>query len=358
MSEDKQAKKYFENMPYGNDAKSSEIHGKENQQVINGMVSDLVSKYDEAMKVGDKKTASKFSSVIKQISGDLDNLKEIKKEFAVNYGGGTGGKNLFSNWTNLKQFDLPFWLEGGKISFDEQMKPLLSVIDAADNTQEITKRIEDITEDWVIKGSEESEFMKMQQNALKQRNTMGEPLDFDVDWQVDNILHNNDAWKVFAADKIGGRYFLQDYVLKNKDKVESGEITDDMLHPKSFNPSHDTRLHKYFSDRIKKSFDPNHLSPEELFEAKRLESMVPTKTNESTKPESTIETTMQPYIDSGNFNEDELGKIQKLELNKINLQKTEGASPPAPTKTANTPQGHRNTRVVYESPSDNESQKA
>lgn len=41
-------------MPYGNDAKSSEIHGKENQQVINSMVSSLVSQYDEAMKTGEK----------------------------------------------------------------------------------------------------------------------------------------------------------------------------------------------------------------------------------------------------------------------------------------------------------------
>ena len=28
MSDDKRIKKYFENMPYGGDAKSSEIHGK------------------------------------------------------------------------------------------------------------------------------------------------------------------------------------------------------------------------------------------------------------------------------------------------------------------------------------------
>ena len=100
---------------------------------------------------------------------------------------------------------------------------------------------------------------------------MGEPLDFDVDWQVDNILHNNDAWKIFTADKVGGRYFLQDYVLKNKDKIASGEIPDEMLDPKSFNPSSDTRLHKYFSDRIKKSFDPNYLSSEEVLEARKLQ---------------------------------------------------------------------------------------
>ena len=50
---DKRARKYFENMPYGDDAKSSEVHGKANQQIINNMIEGLVSKYDEAMMVGD-----------------------------------------------------------------------------------------------------------------------------------------------------------------------------------------------------------------------------------------------------------------------------------------------------------------
>ena len=46
MSDDKSVKKYFENMPYGGDAKSSEIHGKANQQVINKLISTLVKQYD------------------------------------------------------------------------------------------------------------------------------------------------------------------------------------------------------------------------------------------------------------------------------------------------------------------------
>tara|TARA_R110002012_G_scaffold34042_2_gene98868 strand:- start:5439 stop:6326 length:888 start_codon:yes stop_codon:yes gene_type:complete len=271
---DKQARKYFENMPYGDDAKSSEIHGKGNQQVINDIVAGLVRKYDESMLTGDKDMASKFSGAIKQIARDLDNLKEIKKEFAVNYGGGTGGKNMFSNWTNLKQFDIPFWLEGGKITYDETLKPLLSVPNAENPNENLTKRIEDITENWVIKGSEEADYMKMQQDAVKQRNTLGTPLDFDVDWQVDNMLINNDAWKIFAADKIGGRYFLQDYVMENEEAIANGEIPDDMLNPQSFNPANDTRLHKYYSDRIKRAFNPDYLTPKETEEAKQLESKV------------------------------------------------------------------------------------
>ena len=104
---DKEARKYFENMPYGKDAKSSEIHGKQNQQVINQMVTGLMKKYDESMVVGDKDAASSYSGVIKNIAKSLDNLKEIKKQFATYYGGGTGGKKLFSNWTNINEFDIP-----------------------------------------------------------------------------------------------------------------------------------------------------------------------------------------------------------------------------------------------------------
>jgi hypothetical protein len=253
---DKEARKYFENMPYGDDAKSSEIHGKQNQQVINQMVSGLVKKYDESMAVGDKSAAGNFSGVIKQISKDLDNLKEIKKQFATYYGGGTGGKKLFSNWTNIQEFDVPFFLEKGRISFDESLRPILSII-APDGKSEIVKRIADITQDWVVKGTEESEYMKMQQDAVKQSNTLGNELDFDVDWAVDNLLTNNDAWKSFASDKVGGRYFLQDYVMENQDKIQSGEISDEMLHPTSFDPAFDTRLHKYYSNRIKDAFNVN-----------------------------------------------------------------------------------------------------
>ena len=53
---------------------------------------------------------------------------------------------------------------------------------------------------------------------------------------------------------------MQDYLLENKDKVASGEISDEMLHPTSFNPESDTRLHKFYSDRIKKAFNKNYQS--------------------------------------------------------------------------------------------------
>jgi len=267
MAEDKQVKKYFENLPYGDDSKSSEIHGKKNQVVINKFVTSLVKGYDEQMKLGNKEQAQHFNKAIKDMSKNLDNLKAIKEEFAMNYGGGIGGKNLFSNYTNLS-FDRQFFTEGGEIAFDKQMKPVLIVRD--NNGEQTVKNVEDVTQDWVVKGTEQSQYMKMQQDAQKQSNSMGQPLDFDVDFAMDNLLVDNDAWKVMVSDKIGGRYFLHDYLQENQDKIQSGEITDEMLHPESFNPDFDTRLHQYYSNRIKKSFDPNHQTPKEQRAADEL----------------------------------------------------------------------------------------
>ena len=52
--------------------------------------------------------------------------------------------------------------------------------------------------------------------------------------------------------------------------LASGEIPDEKLHPDSFNPDFDTRLHKYYSNRLKKSFDPNHQTPQERQRADEL----------------------------------------------------------------------------------------
>ena len=266
MAEDKQVKKYFENLPYGKDSKSSEIHGVENTRIINEFVANLVLEYDKAIEAKDKKTASIYNKAIKQIAQDLDNLKDIKQEFAMNYGGGIGGKNLFSNYTDLN-WDRAFMIEQGKIAFDADMRLVLSVPNSEGGFD--YKRIEDITENWVIKGDEENRYMEMQQDAQKQSNTIGQPLDFDIDWAVSKLLDNGDAWKVMATDKIGGRYFLHDYLQENKDKIASGEITDEMLHPDSFDPDFDNRLHEHYAGILKKSFDPNYQTVREAQEAFR-----------------------------------------------------------------------------------------
>ena len=295
MSSDKQAKKYFENLPYGKESLSSEVHGKSNQLTINKFVTSLVRNYDTQMKLGNKQEAGHFGSAIKDMSKNLDNLKSIKEEFAMNYGGGVGGKNLFSNYTNLN-FSKQFFTERGEISFDEKMKPILVVND--DKGVQTVKNIEDITENWVIKGSEEQQYMKMQQDAQKQSNSVGQPLDFDIDFMVDNLLVENDAWKVMVSDKIGGVYFLHDYLQENQDKIQSGEITDEMLDPDSFNPDFDTRLHQYYSNRIKKSFDPNYQTAGEQRSADMLINKSKPKATPEAKKEAMPEVTPENNIET------------------------------------------------------------
>ena len=259
-------KKYFENLPYGNDSKSSEIHGKKNHAVINNFVASLVRNYDQAMLEDNKQAAQSFQQAITAISRDLDNLKGIKEEFSMNYGGGVGGKNLYSNYTDLS-WDREFFTENGRINFDGNLKPVL-IVDGPDG--EIAKRIEDITQDWHLKGTFENTFMKMQQDCIEQGNSMGQPLDFDIDHAVSNVLDNEDGWKTAVSDKIGGRYFLHDWMIENQDVLKSGRVPDEMLHPSSFNPETDNRLHSYFANRLRKSFDPNHQTPDEAKKADEL----------------------------------------------------------------------------------------
>jgi len=255
MSEDKRIKKYFENMPYGDDAKSSEIHGKANQRVINDFIANLVKQYDALHAVGDKEGSREIDSLIKSIARQLDNLKAIKEEFAVAYGGGVGGKNLFSNYTDLN-WDRMFFGEQGRIAFGPGFK-ILCIVTSPDG-EDIVKNIEDITQNWVIKGTEEADYMKYHQDLVKQGQTAAKHPDFNIDWVVDNLLITNDAWKIFVSDKIGGVYFLQEYLKENEEAVTSGQIPDEMLHPDSFNPAMDMRLHKHYSTRLKTAFDPNY----------------------------------------------------------------------------------------------------
>jgi len=268
MADDKQARKYFENLSYGKDSLSSEIHGKFNQERINKNVASAVRMYDKNLAEGNKEMANHFKGQIMGWSRDLDAIKAIKEEFAMNYAGGRDGESMYSNYTDIS-WERDFMTERGEISLDDNLNFIMGVTDEKGNTK--WKRKEDITEDWVIKGNEEANFMKLQQSAVKQRNDMGNPLDYDVDWEVSKILERSDAWKVMASDKIGGRYFLNDYVIENQEAIQNGSIPDEMLHPDSFDPNKDSRLHAYYANRIRKAFDENHQTPAE---AKKADEMI------------------------------------------------------------------------------------
>ena len=95
MAEDKQVKKYFENLSYGKDSLASEIHGKVNQEHINKSVASAVRMYDQHMAEGNKEMAEHFKGQIMKWHRDLENLKAIKEEFAMNSGGGRGGDKMY-----------------------------------------------------------------------------------------------------------------------------------------------------------------------------------------------------------------------------------------------------------------------
>ena len=127
MAEDKQVRKYFENLSYGKNSLSSEIHGKVNQEHINKSVASAVRMYDKNLAEGNKETAEHFKSQIMKWSADLDNLKAIKEEYAMNSGSGKGGMSMYSNYTD-QSFDRDFFTERGRIMIDEKLNFTLGVI--------------------------------------------------------------------------------------------------------------------------------------------------------------------------------------------------------------------------------------
>ena len=268
MAEDKEISTYYENMEYGKDAKASEIHGKVNQVIINEKITEAVHGFDKAKEAGDNAKANMYESFIKSTSIGLDNIQGKKEEHAMNY-------QIFSDFFD-PTWDKMWNLELGEIGFaPEDLSLTMSCM--MPNGEVVVKKNKDIAKDWVVKGTEEPDFMKMQQDAVKQSNSIGQPLDFDVDYAVDKWLEKEDSWKIAFADlKVSKSpsnptgYFLHSYISENEEAIASGEITDEMLAPESFNPEFDTRLATHYSEIIKRSFNPNYQSAKEAQEADEL----------------------------------------------------------------------------------------
>ena len=269
----KRIKKYLENIPYGEDSLSSEIHGKHNQLTTNHVVSSLALEADRSLANGDKDSFGKFFEQIRIIANDFDEWKGIKEEGIMNLGSGKNQNKMFSNKTNTAWIER-LVTEDAQVSFREvdgiDLRPVFSVI--MPDGEEVTKDKATAVEDWVVKGPEEAQFMQMQQDAVKQRNTVGQPLDFDIDWAVSNLIKSEDAATCLTFDEVGGEYFINTWMAENEEDITSGKIPDEMLHPDSFNPTTDpdNRLFTYLTNRLKKSFDPNHQTPKEAQEADEL----------------------------------------------------------------------------------------
>jgi hypothetical protein len=275
MAKDKLVSKYLENNKYGKDSLSHEIHGNANKTRIEDVVVDLVAKYDQSMANKDTANASKYRGLVHGLAMQCDLLKGVKEEWAMNIGGGVAGNKLFSNYTNLT-FPNKFFTEQGEILFDEEGKFLLAVKD--DEGNDIVKRQEDLTEDWIIRSTEENDFMKRQQSCVKQQ---GKPLDFDIDWEVSKMLRTNEQWKSMATDSIGGVYFVNKYIEENAEAMKSGMIPDEKLHPDSFDPEFDNRLHAFYADRLRKAHDPNYQTPADIRKTDQLIAQATNQTSQS-----------------------------------------------------------------------------
>ena len=259
MSEIK-LKKYFENMPYGENSLASEVHGPRNQETINNIVKELVEMYDYNMSIGEKGKATDAENTIKHLSKQLENLKSIKEEYALNMGGGARGKKLFSNWTDTTWEDF-FFTEKGVIDVDENFDIICDV----PGLSHPYKKIEDITEEWEVIGDWMMKFHDAKRELSTSSNSL-KPPSFDADFFVHNLLKEN--WRSMLTDEMpGGGYFLQNWLAENVD--QSGDVMNqlvnlgDRLDKQSFNPDKDTRLHDYYARILKTANDPNYLTAAE-----------------------------------------------------------------------------------------------
>jgi|TARA_R100001594_G_scaffold148825_1_gene204995 hypothetical protein len=250
---------YYENMPYGNKSLSSEIHGPKNQATINEHIKTLVSMSDVARQQNQPDLAQSLQSGIYKISTELDMLKKIKEEHAADL-------RTRSNWTDHGWDDNAF-TEQCIISFDDKMDVLITAFDPTSKKQ-ITKKVDQITKDWVSIGDWMQTLSQAKQELVEARNDMGTAPPFDIDFFTNNLLKNN--WKSILSDQDPtmdprGPYrgFRLQQIL-HEDADANGNLPADYnLDKFSFDPNIDNRLHSVIAGELKRSFDPNYETEKE-----------------------------------------------------------------------------------------------
>ena len=250
---------YYENMPYGNKSLSSEIHGPKNQATINEHIKTLVSMSDVARQQNQPDLAQSLQSGIYKISTELDMLKKIKEEHAADL-------RTRSNWTDHGWDDNAF-TEQCIISFDDKMDVLITAFDPTSKKQ-ITKKVDQITKDWVSIGDWMQTLSQAKQELVGARNDMGTAPPFDIDFFTNNLLKNN--WKSILSDQDPtmdprGPYrgFRLQQIL-HEDADANGNLPADYnLDKFSFDPNIDNRLHSVIAGELKRSFDPNYETEKE-----------------------------------------------------------------------------------------------
>tara|TARA_R100001082_G_scaffold46480_1_gene24788 strand:- start:11102 stop:11926 length:825 start_codon:yes stop_codon:yes gene_type:complete len=258
--------RYYETVPYGNKSLSSEIHGPKNQANINAVVKNLVMMSDVAMQQGNTELAETFKSAIYKISKELDTVKMIKEEHAMDL-------RTRSNWTD-HGWDDNFMTENGEIFVDENMNVILRALDPTTGEM-VDKKPNIITKDWESIGDWMQTLMQAKQDLIKARGDLNTPPPFDIDFFVNNLIKDN--WRSILSDPdptldpndYHNGYRLQQILHLAADA--NGNIPVDYnLDKNSFDPTYDTRIHEVIANDLKTAFDPNYQSNKDIAKAREL----------------------------------------------------------------------------------------
>jgi len=262
---------YYENVPYGDNAKSVEIHGRENHERGNVVVKRLMDMHNQALKAGDKEAASKIETQIYHVDKEYANAEVAKQEHASSL-------DTTSNWADMGFMDNAM-LEQAVVDFNEMGKLTFTAFDPTLNkvvsrtTEEMSSEFEEITP-WM------QPLMEMKQKLLKARNDRGNPPPFDINFAVNNLIHKN--WKSMIADPdptldpngSSKGYRLQQILHSAVD--ENGVLPENYnLDKYSFDPANDTRLFASISEELNRAFNPNYMSEDEIASADQLMSKLP-----------------------------------------------------------------------------------
>jgi len=250
---------YYENVPYGDDSYSSEIHGPASQEIIDNRVKHFVEANSAAIKVGDMDMANKTEKAVHHLYKEVTNAdKSMKQEHAMtidsqsNYGDMYLMDKICTEHPDFKG-----------VSFREDGKMLFNVFD--DRVGEVVSpTTEDLTKEFVEIGDWMRPLMQFKQELLNARNDRGNPPQSDIPYFVNGILKRN--WKSMVADvdetlnpndPRSNGYRLQ-LVLNDAADENGGVLPEDYnLDKESFNPEFDTRLFKNISKELWRAFDPN-----------------------------------------------------------------------------------------------------
>lgn len=240
---------YYENVPYGDKSKSSEIHGKGNQQIINARIIEMMETHDAAVKNGDQELASQIETLIYHTDKEVANAEVVKQEHASSL-------HTTSDFADMSFLDKAM-LENCVVGFNEDGKMIFTVNDEVGGA--VTKTIEAMSADFVEKGDWMQPLMNAKQELINSRNDRGNPPPFDIPYFVNNLIEKN--WKSMIGDRTPTRdpngadngYILQAILLDNADM--NGILPQDFNVDKhSFDPKFDHRLFKAVSDELYNAF--------------------------------------------------------------------------------------------------------